>query len=833
MEKAIAVAVARYEQTLTERIACQAESLAMGTAADAEETDEAKADALFSFAREDPGRTGRAPRRAQFPHAVLDGPGDERSSPGPATSRNWRLTRQNLGADRLRRMAVLPGRTGDDRVTWEQAALRRVATLVARAAAPTEVFAAVTEEAGRLLGADFSTMARYDQDGTRTVVAAWSSNGAAFPVGAHTRLGGRNVQTMVFQTGRAARIDDYAGASGPLAEAAREFGFRAAVGAPVRVEGRLWGVMYVGSTREEPLPAGTEARLAGFTELAATAIANAQARVELRGFAEEQAALRRVATLVARGAPPAEEFAAVAGEAGRLMGADYATMARYDQDGAITAVATWSSTGAAFPVGANERVGGWNVPTLVFQTGRAARIDDYTGASGPVAEAVRELGFRAAVGVPVSVEGRLWGVVIVDSRAGPLPAGTEARLAGFTELAATAIANAQARVELRGFADEQAALRRVATLVARAAPPDEVLTAVTEEAGRLLHADYARMARYGPDGAITVVAAWSSTGAALPVGDTARLGGRNLQTRIFQTRRPARIDDYAAASGPLAEAARQFGLRAAVGAPVSVEGRLWGVMLVGSLSEPLPVGTETRLAGFTELAGTAIANAEAQNALTASRARIVATADATRRRIERNLHDGAQQHLVSLALDLRAAQAAAPPGAGELARELDRTAARLDDVLDELREIAHGLHPAILAESGVQPALKTLARRSAVPVDLDIRVKGRLPEPVETAAYYTICEALTNTAKHARATSAQIEVTERDGVLHVRVRDDGRGGADFSHGSGLVGLKDRAEALGGHLHVHSPPRAGTTLDITLPLDDPSGPQLPPEAADPG
>jgi signal transduction histidine kinase len=256
-------------------------------------------------------------------------------------------------------------------------------------------------------------------------------------------------------------------------------------------------------------------------------------------------------------------------------------------------------------------------------------------------------------------------------------------------------------------------------------------------------------------------------------------------------------------------------------------------MLVGSLSEPLPAGTEARLAGFTELAGTAIANAEAQNALTASRARVVATADATRRRIERNLHDGAQQHLVSVALDLRAAQAAAPPGAGELARELDRTAARLDDVLDELREIAHGLHPAILAESGLQPALKTLARRSAVPVDLDIRVKGRLPEPVETAAYYTISEALTNTAKHARATSAQIELNERDGVLHVRVRDDGRGGADFSHGSGLVGLKDRAEALGGHLHVHSPPRAGTTLDITLPLDDPSGPQLPPEAADPG
>jgi signal transduction histidine kinase len=371
-------------------------------------------------------------------------------------------------------------------------------------------------------------------------------------------------------------------------------------------------------------------------------------------------------------------------------------------------------------------------------------------------------------------------------------------------------------VELRGFADEQAALRRVATLVARAASPADVLTAVAEEAGRLLAADYATMNRYGPDDTESVVAMWSSAGAALPVGATARLGGRNLQTKIFRTRRPARIDDYAAASGPLAEAARQFGLRAAVGAPVSVEGRLWGVMLVGSLSEPLPAGTETRLAGFTELAGTAIANAEAQAALTASRARIVATADATRRRIERNLHDGAQQRLVCLTLDLRAAEAALAAGTGGVAQVGD-VAAGLDDVLEELREIAHGLHPAILADGGLRLALKTLARRSPVPVDLDVSVEGRLPEPVETAAYYTIAEALTNIVKHARATTADVQVAKSDGVLHVHVRDNGRGGADFSHGSGLVGLKDRAEALGGNLDLRSPPGEGTTLEITLPL----------------
>jgi signal transduction histidine kinase len=536
-------------------------------------------------------------------------------------------------------------------------------------------------------------------------------------------------------------------------------------------------------------------------------------------IAGEQAALRRVATLVARAAAPEEVFAAVTEEAGRLLGAQYTTMGRYDPDGTARVVAAWSSTGPpAFPPGSRWSLGGRNVPTLVFQTHRPARIDDYSsGTSGPLAELVREYGFGAGVGVPVSVEGRLWGIMAVASKRDPLPTGTEARLAGFTELAATAIANAQARTELRGFADEQAALRRVATLVAHAAAPAEVFTAVTEEAGRLLHTDHATTGRYSPDGTVSVVAAWDSTGAAFPVGSQWSIGGYDLGTLVFQTGRPARIDDLDEISGPAAGAHDEWGLRAAVGVPVSVEGRLWGLTVVESRAEPLPAGTEVWLAGFTELAATAIANAEAQDALTASRARIVATADATRRRIERNLHDGAQQRLVSLALDLRAAQAAAPPGAGVPAQQLDRVATGLDDVLEELREIARGLHPAILAERGLPPALKTLARRSPIPVHLDIQVEGRLPEPVEIAAYYTVCEALTNTAKHARATTTEVQVAVGDGVLHVRIRDDGRGGADFSHGSGLLGLKDRAEALGGHLQVHSPPGAGTTLEITLPL----------------
>jgi len=252
-------------------------------------------------------------------------------------------------------------------------------------------------------------------------------------------------------------------------------------------------------------------------------------------------------------------------------------------------------------------------------------------------------------------------------------------------------------------------------------------------------------------------------------------------------------------------------------------------MIVGSTKEqPLPPDTEARLAGFTELAATVIANAESQAALAASRARIVATADQTRRRIERDLHDGAQQRLVSLALELREARMTVPPGAGELAQQLE--VADVTGVLEELRETARGLHPAILAEGGLRPALAALARRSAIPVRLDIQVTGRLPEQAEIAAYYVVAEALTNTAKHAHATTADVQVTASQDALRVRVSDDGLGGADFANGTGLVGLRDRTEALGGQTWLHSPPGAGTDLEITLPLSGATRPSPPTTAA---
>ena len=431
-------------------------------------------------------------------------------------------------------------------------------------------------------------------------------------------------------------------------------------------------------------------------------------------------------------------------------------------------------------------------------------------------------GIRTAVGVPISVEGRLWGVMNASSTAEePLSADTEVRLAGFTELVATAIANAQARVELRGFAEEQVALRRVATLVARGVSPEEVFAAVTAEVGRVLGVDYTAMSRYEPDGARTVVAAWARSGSpVVPVGTREILGGPNVPTLVFETGRPTRIDRYGEDAGPAAAAAVAAGVRSAVGVPIRVEGQLWGLMNVYSTHEErLPESTEARLAGFTELVATAIANAEARAALTASRARIVATADATRRHIERDLHDGAQQRLVSLVLKLRTAQATVAPDAGELAGQLDDVATGLGEALDELREIARGIHPAALAEGGLRPALKVLARRSAVPVRLDVRVDRQLPEQVELAAYYVVSEALTNAAKHAAASEVHVEVQAGQGVLRIEVRDDGRGGATFAHGSGLVGLRDRVEALGGKLSLRSQPGAGTTVSIAVSLDD--------------
>ncbi|MDQ4145269.1 MAG: CHASE3 domain-containing protein [Actinomycetota bacterium] len=376
----------------------------------------------------------------------------------------------------------------------------------------------------------------------------------------------------------------------------------------------------------------------------------------------------------------------------------------------------------------------------------------------------------------------------------------------------------QGREELGRLAEEQAALRRVATLVARGISPDEIFAAVVNEVGALLSVDFAHMGRYDSEGTVTWIAAWSKAGEALALGTPLSLDGESVSASIVKRGQPVRIDDYSQASGPLAESMKQIGIRSSVGGPIVVDGRVWGVMVASSRApRSLPPQTESRLTAFTELVATAISNAQARADLAASRARVVAAADESRRRIERDLHDGTQQRLVSLALELRGAEAMVPDDLSELRSDLVRIREGVEAALDDLREIARGIHPPILSEGGLGLALKALARRSPLPVELEVRIDSRLPEVVEVGAYYVASEAMTNAAKHAKASVAHVTADARDGILHLVVSDDGIGGADRAKGSGLLGLKDRVEALGGKIDVLSPPGGGTRISVELPI----------------
>jgi len=374
------------------------------------------------------------------------------------------------------------------------------------------------------------------------------------------------------------------------------------------------------------------------------------------------------------------------------------------------------------------------------------------------------------------------------------------------------------------LAREQSALRSVATEVARGGPAEEVFARVTAEAGRLLRCDMTAMCRYDDTAEMTVVGLWTAPTqpASVSVGDEISPHPASAAALVREGGHSARLDRQGTDGLQDASGLDAGDVRSAVGAPISLEGRLWGAMIAVARNTSLPPDTETRVTGFTELIATAVANAEAQTQLAVSRARVVATADATRRHIERNLHDGAQQRLVSCALQLRAAQAAAPPDAGDLRERLNVVADELTSAIDDLREIARGIHPAVLAEGGLRPALKALSRRSPIPVRLDVHVDSRLPEHIEVAAYYVVAESLTNAAKHAHASIVDVDARTANRVLTVQVRDDGRGGATLTGGSGLLGLKDRIEALGGRFSLHSPQGEGTRIDVALPTDATNG-----------
>ncbi len=541
---------------------------------------------------------------------------------------------------------------------------------------------------------------------------------------------------------------------------------------------------------------------------------------ESRRAAEEQAALRHVATVVARGGTPSAVLGVVAEEAGRLMSTDIALIARYGPGSSATGVVGWRRDGKSIPLGTEVELGGRNVASLVFSSGRPARVDNYGAGSGEVTRWVQGIGIRSSVGVPIMVEARLWGVMTVSlEREDALPPDTEDRLSGFTELAATAIANAEAREELHHVAAEQTALRRVATLVARGVAPKVVFAAVAAEVAKVLPGvDLALIGRYTPDRSIEFVGGWSSLGEADWVGKTVSIGGRNVTTAVFETGQPARVDHLQDDATAVTAVARGSGARSSAGAPIKVEGQLWGVVTVASVQEEqLPLRIEHELAGFTELVATAIANTQAREELAASRARLVTAADETRRRIVRDLHDGAQHGLVQTIITLNLAQRAQDRGDSEQARSLFGEAlGHAEHANADLRELAQGILPSVLARGGLAASVEELTERLRLPVSVQV-TRDRFRPEVEANAYFVVAEALTNLAKHSHARSGAVAAWVESRQLHVDVRDDGVGGAR-SDGGGLRGLADRVAALGGQVQIDSAPGRGTQVTATLPLE---------------
>jgi signal transduction histidine kinase len=706
------------------------------------------------------------------------------------------------------------------RLADEQAALRRVATLVAREASQTDVFTAIAREIGQLLGTEEIRMVRYVDDSTAVVVAGSGDREGVFPDGTRLPLGGDDATSRVYRTGGPARIDEYGGASGVIAAPVRAIGIRSVVGVPILVEGGLWGAMITGTAREELMPRDTEARLGQFTELMATAIANTETRARADRLAEEQAALRRVATLVAKEAEAAAVFAKVVEEVSNVLDDVDCSLFRDEGDGTATVVAVWgANVSAGVRVGAVYPVDGDGAIASAIREARPIRIGDYTGVTGPIAKSGRELGIRSAVACPILVRGRVWGAMgAARYEAEAFPPEAENRMTQFAELVATAISNAEARIEVERLAEEQAALRRVATLVAEGAAPPVVLDAVAAEMEALLDADQVALNRFEPGDEILVLAHRGLDVERTPVGTRLSTLGESVTATVRRTGRPARMEGYEHAEGAVAELARATGLRSSVSTPIVVDGRLWGVITASWKGErSASPGTEDRMTKFAELLDTAIANADTRDQLTASRARLLTEGDEARRRVVRDLHDGAQQRLVHAIVTLKLAKRALRQQDEEAESLVGEALRHAEQGNAELRELAHGILPSVLTDGGLRAGIDTFVGRLDVPVRVDVP-EDRLPAEIEASAYFIVAEALTNVVKHSKSEHAEVRAFVEHGTLRLEVRDDGIGGAD-PHGHGLVGLGDRVTALGGRLEIESPPGGGTLLAARLPLTD--------------
>ena len=520
--------------------------------------------------------------------------------------------------------------------------------------------------------------------------------------------------------------------------------------------------------------------------------------------------------MVAQANEPELLFAGVTSEVSRLLDLPVLSMVRFEPDATATVIA--ASAELPFPVGTNLRLDGPSVIASIFETGEPAEIHSYDGLPGEVADGLRRAGARMAFGAPIVTGNRVWGAMaaaVLASR--PLSPDAAARLRDVTELVALAVVNTQTLDELQRLAREQASLRRVATLVASGGSQASLFDAVAEEVRTLFDVPFVAVERYEQRLLHVIGAAGGNPD--IPVGGSWPLDGPSVSATILETGRPARRDEYRDVSGAVGEIARTAGFQSVAGAPIVVDAATWGAIIAVSTGDRLPDGCEHGIAAFTELVATAISNAASREELIASRARIVAAADEARRRIERDLHDGTQQRLIALGLDVQLLlEGMSIERPGERAA-LDRLTREIESILSDVQELSRGVHPPSLSRGGLRAALATLARRSPLPVELRFELLARPPEPLETCIYFFVSEALANAAKHSQADQLLVVVEEATGLLRARVTDDGNGGASIGAGSGLLGLRDRVEALGGRLRLESSPGEGTSVAIELPLPD--------------
>jgi signal transduction histidine kinase len=663
----------------------------------------------------------------------------------------------------------------------QNAAVRRLTRLIAQDAELAEFFDAVVSEVARILDASVWLL-RHDADRSATAVA--SVGDAAHPKGSRLPVDGSSL-------------------------------LESSVRSAVVVDGLAWGTLC--AKLPEPPQPDAEAWLADVAELVSIAVAAAASRVALRRLAGEQAAVRHVATLVAEGSSLSDLFAAVARAVAQAIDADAISVERIDADRSSTVIASLDAP--KFPIGRRWPLDEPGLHASVMASGRPVRIAEVSALGGATGAALRDSAIRSLVAAPIVVSGAVWGLIWAGGkRAEPLPAATETRLRDFAELAAVAVANAESRHRLRRLADSEASLRRVATLAAEGATPEKLLTAVADEAARILDGSTVSIVRYDAADVFEVVAAHNDpvfeVGSIWPVEDS------SLAAAVRAARAPVRVDDF-------------------FGAPIVVDGNVWGMVVVGlrQRREALPRFTawytsrmlsssvpseeiESRLASFTELVGTAISRVEAHAEVIASRVRIVEAGDEAMRRIERDLHDGTQQRLVALALHLQRVRTDVPAEERDTHAALEQIERELKSVIDEVQELSRGVHPAQLAEGGLRPALRALARRSPIPIDLSVDVPERPPASVETAVYYVVSEALANAIKHSQATSLVVTVALDSGAIRASVVDDGVGGAVLGAGSGLTGLSDRVDAFAGRFELVSPSGGGTTIFVELPVGAP-------------